>query len=183
MDFSQLDDMTLIRRYQKDNDVEALSHLFIRYKTMVYGVCLKYLKNSSEAEDATMELYQVLLRRIKNKNIDQFRTWFYVLVKNHCFEELRSHSRKREKQENADIVYSQNIYHPNSKGKEDELIRMHACLEKLKVDQRESVRLFYLEQKTYEEVGKLLNLEWKKVRSHIQNGRRNLKICMDKNVN
>ena len=173
-------DIELVRIFQNEEDLDALAILFGRYRSLIYGVCLKYFKDQERAKDATMDLFEILKRRLVGKDIENFKAWLYVLVKNHCFEKLRKSSKDLTKDYNAAIVYSEQVFHPDSIDKEMELNKMHECLEKLKVNQKECVRLFYLESKNYEEIAKQLKIEWNKVRSFIQNGRRNLKICMEK---
>ncbi len=178
----ELNDIDLVKRFQSDEDLEGLAVLFSRYRTMIFGVCLKYFKDHDRAEDATMELFEILERRLKGKEIDSFKSWLYVVVKNHCFEKLRKSSKDLPRNKEAAIMYSEQVFHPDSISNENELQRMYQCLEKLKEAQKESVRLFYLESKNYEEIAQSLNIEWNKVRSNIQNGRRNLKNCMEENA-
>lgn len=145
---------------------------------MIYGVCLKYFKNSVDAKDATSEIYLLLLRRTKGKQIDNWKPWLYTVVKNYCLEQLRSRSGKLPKQLEADYVYSAEVYHPISESNEEELNKLESCIKTLESKQRQCVSMFYLEKKSYQELSDILSLSWNQVRSHIQNGRRNLKKCM-----
>ena len=53
------------------------------------------------------------------------------------------------------------------------------CIEKLKAEQKSCIQLFYFENKCYREIAERLYMEEKKVKSYIQNGKRNLKICIE----
>jgi len=110
----QKTDEQLLQLYAQSGDDIYLSALYTRYVEMIYGVCLKYFKNSTEAKDAASEVYLLLLRRTKGKEIDNWKPWLYTVVKNYCLEQLRSRSNKLPKQLAADAVYSEEIYHPTN---------------------------------------------------------------------
>jgi DNA-directed RNA polymerase specialized sigma24 family protein len=65
--------------------------------------------------------------------------------------------------------------------KERQLQRLGHCMQQLNDEQRQTVKLFYIDNKCYNEITEVTGFEWNKVRSLIQNGRRNLKICMEQN--
>jgi len=179
----QLTDEELLKLYASSGDDTHLSALYTRYIEMIYGVCLKYFKNSSEAKDAASEVYLLLLRRAKGKEIDNWKPWLYTVVKNYCLEQLRSRSNKKPKQMAADRVYSEEVFHPSIESKDKEVHQLESCIETLEEDQKACIRMFYLEKRSYQELSDVLNLSWGQVRSRIQNGRRNLKNCMNKENN
>ena len=177
----QLTDKQLLQLYTSSGDDKHLSTLYTRYVEMIYGVCLKYFKNSAEAKDAASEVYLLLLRRAKGKEIDNWKPWLYTVVKNYCLEQLRSRTNKRPKQMDADRMYSEEVYHPTIDSKDEEVRKLENCIDGLEDDQKSCIRMFYLEKQTYQELSEKLNLSWGQVRSRIQNGRRNLKNCMSNN--
>ncbi|MGZ3939738.1 MAG: RNA polymerase sigma factor, partial [Flavisolibacter sp.] len=63
--------------------------------------------------------------------------------------------------------------------KEENFKKLDYCLGQLQAEQRTVIELFYLQGKCYNEIAETTGIEWNKVRSSIQNGRRNLKNCMD----
>jgi RNA polymerase sigma-70 factor (ECF subfamily) len=63
--------------------------------------------------------------------------------------------------------------------KEENYQKLANCLGTLTADQQNAIQLFYLEGKCYNEIVTITGQEWNQVRSCIQNGRRNLKICME----
>jgi RNA polymerase sigma-70 factor (ECF subfamily) len=78
------------------------------------------------------------------------------------------------------LMQSEADWHPdNAVARENKLTSLENCMETLKTEQRQAVNLFYMEQKSYNEIADLTGIPWNNIRSHIQNGRRNLKNCMD----
>ena len=125
----QLTDEQLLTLYASTGDDIHLSTLYTRYVEMVYGVCLKYYKNSTEAKDAASEVYLLLLRRTKGKEIDNWKPWLYTVVKNYCLEQLRSRTNKMPKQMIADRVYSEEVFHPTIDSKDEEVRKLEICID------------------------------------------------------
>ncbi len=177
---TDLSDAELLQRIKKEPSGEWASILFSRYIEMIYGVSLKYYKDSERSKDATMSIYEKYTQKVQTHNIDNFKSWLYVLVKNDCLEKLRKSSREREKIKQDPFMQSEVIFHPyDEDNTEETLTHLEECIKGLKEDQKKCIELFYLEKKSYQEITDLMKLEWKKVRSLIQNGRRNLKICIE----
>lgn len=175
-------DEDLVLAYQKEGSQEALAILHQRYEDMIFGTCMKYMKDQSVASDLSQELYLVLSRRLGKHEVLDFRPWLYVVVKNHCFDYLRKKKRSFEKQSEADVVYSTTVYHPIGEGdNENERFQLLSnCIEELTEDQRLCVVGFYFDKKSYQDLATELGLSWSMIRSRIQNGRRNLKNCVDR---
>ncbi len=174
------EDPELIALYQSRGDNQVLGQLYDRYMEMVYGVCLKYLKEPENAKDAVINIFEELTVKLKKYEITNFRSWLYQLAKNHCLMKLRS-NKSDPKISDVEIVQLAENYHPeNVMDKEQQLNSLENCIEQLPAEQKESVKLFYLEEKCYKEIAELTGKDINRVRSYIQNGRRNLKICMDK---
>ena len=81
---ADLSDEELLSKYRQQSDMQALGQLYDRYLELTYGVCLKYLKSASRAEDAVMHIFEELSEKVLKHDIKQFRSWLYVLAKNHC---------------------------------------------------------------------------------------------------
>jgi RNA polymerase sigma-70 factor (ECF subfamily) len=80
------------------------------------------------------------------------------------------------------IMESEAFVHLNLEDDTEEKLNIMAkCIEILQPEQRTTINLFYMEQKCYKEVADLTGFDLKKVKSYIQNGKRNLKNCIDKN--
>jgi RNA polymerase sigma factor (sigma-70 family) len=176
-----LTDAELISLYKKTNDLKVLGQLYQRYMDLVYGVCLKYLKESERAKDAVMNIFEELMVKLKKHEVENFKSWLYQVAKNHCLMQLRTPRNFKTVELPESLMQSgENVHLDGVLEKEENLQRLEYCLTTLSADQRKAVQLFYIEGKCYNEIVELMGQEWKQVRSHIQNGRRNLKICMEK---
>jgi RNA polymerase sigma factor (sigma-70 family) len=173
-------DEQLLDAYVKNDDATALGTLYERYMPMVYGVCLKILKDRGKSEDAVMAIYEELTHKVKAHEIGAFRGWLYVLARNHCLMEWRKSQRKpTEHHAPEDMVrYDavESAFEYELPQKSDPLQK---CLEALNEQQRKCVQWFYYEDHSYKDIAEMIQEEVGKVRSYIQNGRRNLKICLE----
>lgn len=173
-------DIELIAQYKTSGDLKVLGDLYQRYMDLVYGVCLKYLEDSENAKDSTMLIFEELISKLQKHEVENFKSWLYQLSKNHCL--MRIRSEKRFKKVSSDPVIMQNEENVHLNGeldKEENFNRLQDCLGQLAEEQRITIELFYLKEKSYNEIVATTGIEWSKVRSYIQNGRRNLKNCMD----
>jgi len=176
-------DEQLLAQFKQTGDQQALAELYLRYSELLYGVCLKYLEDAEEAKDAVMNIYQELLTKVPRHDIQNFKSWVYVLAKNHCLMQLRSAKKNITVSLEQHTVQSDDFSHLDSViEKEEAFKRLEKCIEKLPDEQQQSIKLFYYESKCYNEIAETTSMDWNKVRSLIQNGRRNLKICMEKNA-
>ena len=177
-----LADEELLAAFKENADQEMLAQLYVRYTDLVYGVCMKYLKDAEASKDAVMNIYQELLTKLQTNEVSNFKSWLYVVAKNHCLMQLRKEKKMVTVEFTSTVMQSEHFEHLDSVlEKENELKRLEFCVEHLPDEQKQSIRLFYLENKCYNEIVEQTGIEWNKVRSLIQNGRRNLKICMEKN--
>ena len=148
---------------------------------LVYGVCLKYLKEPESAKDAVMQIFEELVSKLKKHEVENFRGWLHQLAKNHCLMQLRTPRNLKTVEFRTDLVQSEENLHLNGVlEKEENFRRLEICIGELTSDQQTAIRLFYLEQKCYNEIVEITGQEWNQVRSFIQNGRRNLKNCMER---
>lgn len=184
-----LSDERLLEQFQVSGNIDALGILFKRYMHLVYGVCLKYLKSRDDAQDAVMEIFEKLEQELRIKKVDAFKPWLYVVTKNHCLMELRSRQAKMKKEKDygkSELLFmeSSEDMHLNNEPWEPDALdkRLKECLEKLKEQQRACVELFYFKEMSYSEICDNLSLDIKKVKSYIQNGKRNLKNCIEFNA-
>ena len=179
-------DGELLFLFLKKQDPEVLGELYSRYMHLVYGVCLKYFKEPEKSKDAVLNIYEKIQNDIHKHTIKNFKSWLYVVTKNYCLMELR-------KTKPGNIIFASNDeeltlfmekepeLHPIDAEQNAEIEKaLFDCIEKLKTEQKKCIHLFYFENKCYKEISELLKTEEKKVKSFIQNGKRNLKICMEK---
>jgi RNA polymerase sigma-70 factor (ECF subfamily) len=178
---NELPDKELVNLFRTSRNMEVLAVLFQRYMDLLYGVCLKYLKQPEPARDAVMQIFEELVVKLPKHEVENFKSWLYTLAKNHCLMQLRTPKNLKTTEFNPDSMQLEEEVHLNGiQLKEENLQRMERCLETLSREQKQAVELFYLQNKCYKEIAEATGIEWNKVRSFIQNGRRNLKICMEK---
>ncbi len=176
-------DEELVAAYRDREDPECVAELFRRYTDLVFFVSMKYLKDSSEAEDMTMKVFERLLIDLKKYEVRSFRYWLHTVVKNQCLAQLDQWKKQREKETDFELDQRELVENGHEASllgelSEDEQLLLH--LEKamtlLQDHQRVCVELFYLEKKSYQEVADLTGFDLKQVKSYIQNGKRNLKL-------
>ncbi len=177
-------DEELIAGFISTGDPELLGELYTGYMHLVYGVCMKYLKDRDEASDAVMQIFEKLIYEIPGQKIQNFRSWLYVVTKNYCLMQIRSQKSRNEKMEewlNDPVVFMENsfVLHPVDEDKEDMDNDLAECIENLKAEQKECIRQFYFENRCYKEIASVMGLDENKVKSHLQNAKRNLKICLE----
>lgn len=184
-------DEELLYEFRSEGDLRVLGELYSGYARLVYGVCLKYLKNNEEAKDGVMQIFEKLITEIPRHDIVNFRSWLHVVAKNYCLMQIRSTRSDKEKLNewlNDPEIFMENPVelHPLDEGEEAQAAMNAAiedCIKKLNEDQRSCIRQFYFEDRCYREISGNLGMDEKKVKSHLQNGKRNLKICLEqKNV-
>lgn len=178
-------DDELLDKFREHFDILWLGQLYGRYMHLVYGVCMKYLKDREWAQDCVMEIFEKLVKELPVNDVINFKPWLYVVTKNHCLMALR-HRKSIQTRENIlkinQPVFMENSFHWHpfeNNGHEQLEERLKECMEKLKTQQKSCIELFYLEKKCYNEISEMLNIDIKNVKSFIQNGKRNLKICIE----
>jgi RNA polymerase sigma factor (sigma-70 family) len=176
-----ISDKELIAAYKSSDNLSYVSTLYQRYMDLVFGVCLKYFKDGERSKDAVMDIYEELCKKLKLHEVDNFKGWLQVLARNYCLMQLRSPRNIKTTEFNADFMQSSQITHLENGmlEKEENFKKLEECMEQLTVEQKQSIELFFIQKKCYNEIAELTGFDWSKVRSYIQNGKRNLKICME----
>jgi len=172
-------DIQLLNSYRESGDLAVLGKLYKPYMPLVYGVCLKYLKDEDLCKDAVMQIFEELIDKVTRHEVKQFRGWLYVLARNYCLMQLRS-AKKFDTVSITDVMENTFILHPDHEDKEETIKALERCMEKLPAAQKHSVNLFYYEEKCYKDIADETGYTLNEVKSYIQNGKRNLKICLDK---
>ncbi|MDB5089303.1 MAG: polymerase sigma-70 factor, subfamily [Mucilaginibacter sp.] len=173
------DDNELLINYRESGDLAILGKLYEKQMALVYGVCLKYLKDEEQAKDAVMGIFEELTVKFKQHDIKQFKSWLYVLSRNYCLMQLRS-DKKMELVNLDDVMEFSLVLHPDDNNREAAMQALERCMDKLSDNQKQSISLFYLKEKCYKEITELTGFSLNDVKSYIQNGKRNLKICLEK---
>jgi RNA polymerase sigma-70 factor (ECF subfamily) len=176
-------DEALVDMYRTSKSTDAFGILYERYSHLVYGVCMKYLKDADNAKDASMQIFEKLITDLPRHEVQVFKAWLYRVAQNHCLMILRS---------NNHLTKSVDVFNENSVEFVDELhlkvekeillTKMEDSLKDLNEDQRRCVEMFYLEKKTYIEIMQETGFNFMQVKSFIQNGKRNLKQKMSESL-
>ncbi len=177
--YQKLEDLELIEKIDSGNENVILGVFYERYAHLVMGVALKYVKRQEEAEDLTMHVFEHLIERIKKNTIQNFSSWLYVVVKNECY----MYFRRSKKMLPAALTEMESIAEEEEFDfifQEKQIGLLEKCLAMLKTEQRNCLTLFYIEGKNYQAISDELAIPLLKVKSAIQNGKRNLKIVLEK---
>ena len=177
-------DKELLKAFKQTNDIKYLSILYQRYMDLVFGVCLKYFKDAERSKDAVMDIFEELNTKLKMHEVDNFKGWLHTVTRNYCLMQLRSPRNLKTSELNIDFMQSGEPSHLLNEvfEKEESFKQLEACIETLPDDQKKTIELFYLQKKCYNEIAEITGFEWNKVRSFIQNGKRNLKLCIEEKL-
>ena len=182
---SRENDLDLIRKF-RDGDKNCLGELFRRYLPQAYGVALKYLRDPMESEDAVMQVFEKLNKDLMAHEVHNFKSWLHSVVRNHCLMELRKKkglfSVPFETAEmNPGFVEKLNERHLHEAAEsEEQLLQLEKGILHLNTEQKICIELFYIQQLSYKLIAEKTGYTLLQIKSHIQNGKRNLKIFLEK---
>lgn len=178
-----LSDGELIEKFRQTHDPEIIGALYKPYMYLVYGLCLKYLKNREDCQDAVMQVFEIVLKDVLRFEIRNFKSWLYSVSRNYCLMQLRRLKGEHAKMDEIGrewLMESTELLHPIEATDNEALQEiLRQCLEQLREEQRRCVELFYYNQHCYKEISGMLEMAENQVKSHIQNGKRNLKLCIE----
>jgi RNA polymerase sigma factor (sigma-70 family) len=180
--YSSISDDRLAADYADNAEREVLAEIYDRFSHLVLGLCLKYLRNTQDAEDAVSGIFAGLVNDLQKHRVKHFRSWLYVYSKNYCLMELRRRSTRLKKEldlNEAVIVYMESDGMAHLKEKDEQESALREAISSLSEPQEMCIRLFYLENCSYAEISKTTGYSANEVKSHIQNGKRNLKIRLE----
>ena len=178
----------LIDRYKQSHDPAIVGQLIDPYTHLIFGICMKYLHDEDDSKDAVMQIYENILQDLKRTEVQNFKSWLYIVSKNHCLKQKR---RTKQDLKYADTTKAtsssffmemeEQLSHTIDQTEKRKTEALLAAVNQLKPLQKECIELVYLQEKSYKEVVKITGYEMKKVKSYIQNGKRNLKIILGNN--
>ena len=181
--YANCSDDEMLKQFVKTSNQEILGQLYCRYIPLVYGLCLKYLRKIEDAEDAVTDIYEELTQKIHKYHIENFKTWLYSVAKNHCLQALRKDKKHIFEQIDTSVMESDEFEHlidvTDDKEKENAL---NYCLGTLPEEQRQCIVHFFFNDFSYSDIVEKTGFALNKVKSYIQNGKRNLKICILKKI-
>lgn len=182
--YAQLTDQELLDNFYSDGNNQWLGALLPRYTLLLLGVCMKYLKNEEEAKDCVQHIFLKAITELPKYRVEYFKAWIYMVARNHCLMRLRGRQGKipvEIKEQHFAAIYEE----PNKQNyvEKDLLLQdMEHALEQLNPEQKLCITLFYLEKKSYHEIAESTGYSLLQVKSYIQNGKRNLKIMLEKKI-
>lgn len=181
---NHIEDSELLERFYGDHNNEWLGILFPRYTLLLLGVCMKYLKNEEEAKDAVQQVFLKALQELPKYRVEFFKSWIYMVAKNHCLMKLRKKNQfpVEIREDHLPAAEAGSEAFDILAEKENVLEKMEVALEELSKEQYECVSRFYLQKKSYVEIAMETGYSQMQVKSYIQNGKRNLRILVEKKL-
>ncbi len=184
--YNHFTDNELIKQYKVSNNLLFVGILYKRYSHLVLGLSLKYLKDKDEAKDAVMQIFEKLIVDLKKYEIEFFKSWLYTFSKNYCLQIIRKKQTHLKKE--IDLLHNASNFmeteadlNLNSyNNKEERFLQLEKAIDELNGDQKKCIDLFYLKSKSYLQIATLTGYTQNEVKSFIQNGKRNLKIKLEK---
>ena len=175
------DDKELLQHFYNDGNNEWLGILLERYTMLLFGVCMKYLKNEEEAKDAVQQVFLKVIGELHKYKVEYFKTWLYMVTKNHCLMKLRDKGKYTSEINERTMAAPHDTADINLvKEKDKTLELLSMAMLQLNKEQQLCVTLFYLQKKSYQQVAAETGYNMMQVKSHIQNGKRNLKIQLER---
>jgi len=182
--YQHITDQELLEQFYAGHNNEWLGILLQRYTLLLLGVSMKYLKNEEEAKDSVQQIFLKVIQELKKYKVEYFKSWLYMVAKNHCLMKLR------EKQGKLTAEISDKLAaRPEEETDRNAMLLndhtlelMELSLKELNPEQQQCVTLFYLHKKSYQEVSDETGYNMLQVKSYIQNGKRNLKLLIEKKL-
>ncbi len=182
--YNHITDQELLEKFSADHNNEWLGILLERYTLLLLGVCMKYLKNEDDAKDSVQQIFLKVIQELHKYKVEYFKSWVYMVAKNHCLMKLRDKHGKIAGEINDKMMSA-----PEEETDRQALLQndqaldvMEDALKELNTEQKQCVTLFYLQKKSYQEINEITGFSMLEVKSYIQNGKRNLKILIEKKM-
>ena len=182
--YSHLTDQELLQQFHADHDNEWLGILLQRYTLLLLGVSMKYLKNEEEAKDSVQQIFLKVIQELQKYKVEYFKSWLYMVAKNHCLMKLRDkHGRLMTEINDRLVTKPEEATDLQTLLQNEHTLElMEIALKELNPEQQQCVTLFYLQKKSYQEISDETGYSMLQVKSYIQNGKRNLKIMIEKKL-
>ena len=176
-------DSELLENFYNSKDNQWLGYLLQRYTLLLLGVCMKYLKNEEEAKDTVQQIFLKVITELQKYRVDYFKSWLYMIARNQCLMRLRDKQGKTPRELTDNLLLKEQDSNIAELAEKDVLLTaMEKALQELNGEQKTCVTLFYLQKKSYHEISDQTGLTLLQVKSHIQNGKRNLKLLVEKKI-
>jgi RNA polymerase sigma factor (sigma-70 family) len=181
--FNHLSDQQLLENFYASHKNEWLGILLQRYTLLLLGVCMKYMKNEEEAKDCVQHIFLKVIEELHKYKVEYFKSWLYMVAKNHCLMKLRYKQGKISTAIETQTIAAPEETNKNELQETDHILDLlEGSLQELNNEQQQCVTLFYLQKKSYQQISDMTGFTMMQVKSHIQNGKRNLKILIEKKL-
>lgn len=181
--YGHLSDQELLAKFHADHNNEWLGVLLQRYTLLLLGVCMKYLKNEEEAKDSVQQVFLKAIQELHKYKVEFFKSWLYMVAKNHCLMRLRERQGKIPAELDSQAIPApEDTDRKKLEETDHTLDLMENALQELNKEQQQCVTLFYLQKKSYSQISETTGFSLLQVKSYIQNGKRNLKILIEKKL-
>jgi len=182
--YKHISDEELLENFYTTHDTVWLGILLPRYTLLLLGVCIKYLKNEEEAKDCVQQIFLKVITELKKYKVEYFKSWLYMVAKNHCLMKIRDRQGKIpvELSERSMPAVEEQPDRQSFVENDQTIELMTEALAELSPEQRQCVTLFYLQKKSYQEISEQTRFTMMQVKSYIQNGKRNLKLMIERKL-
>lgn len=180
--YQHITDQELLEKFYADRNNDWLGMLLQRYTLLLLGVSMKYLKNEELAKDSVQQIFLKVIQELHKYKVEYFKSWLYMVAKNHCLMKLRERNgiSTIEINDNITSKVDEEVDRQVLLQNDHTLDLLELSLNELNPEQQQCVTLFYLQKKSYQEISDETGFSMLQVKSYIQNGKRNLKILIEK---
>jgi RNA polymerase sigma factor (sigma-70 family) len=176
---TSLTDKELLQLFYADHNNQWLGFLLERYTLLLYGVSMKYLKNPEEAKDAVQQIFLKTITELHKYEVTYFSSWLYMIARNYCLMKLRDKKSPVKPVESV-ASFLRAEEEPDFLKREELLLQLETAMKGLNPEQKMCISLFYLQKKSYQEIAAETGFSLLQVKSYIQNGKRNLRLLIEK---
>lgn len=180
--YDHITDAELLAHYYADGNQEWIGVLLQRYTLLLLGVCMKYLKDENEAKDCVQQIFLKVLTEAPKYKIEYFKSWLYMVAKNHCLMRLRDKGARLTKELSEHHATHTETDRQALQETEVTYELLEEAVQELSEEQQTCVTLFYLQKRSYQQIADRTGYSLLQVKSYIQNGKRNLKIILERKL-
>ena len=165
----------IVHRLQSD-DPQALDFVYHQYHKPIFYLVNRMVDNTSQAEDITQETFIKFWNIRKNfQTPENIRAFLYIAASNACRDYLREKKRKEKDHRIIQIISRKEMNIENAIIKADLLRQVYQCADNLPDKQQKVFKMLYVENRTYKEIEKELDMSPTTVRMHKSLALKNLR--------
>ncbi len=181
--FDRQIDISQIREFRSSGNKNALAEVYNKYIHLVYGLGLKYFQNRGKAQQLIIDVFKMLVDQAKNSDIANVRNWIYMCAKDLCFKQADEDSISTEQKNdwnNEKKILENNRLRINPIDSDlSTNYSLRNCVDNLYQPQKNCVKMFYFQSKSYREIAQKLDITENEVKQNISSAKQILKKCVD----